>query len=78
MAKTRIDEGGVRAQGIAENLYKCRGVDDPLRSAVDGWMSSKGHRNNILGADFTHTGVGIAVAEDGTIYFTQLFASSPY
>lgn len=78
LARSRIDEGGIRTNASAENLFKCRGVDDPLRSAVDGWMSSKGHRENILNGDFTHTGVGVAVADDGTIYFTQLFATAPY
>jgi uncharacterized protein YkwD len=62
---------------VAENLYKCRGVDDPLVAAVEGWMESKGHRKNILGVEYTHTGVGIAVGADGTIYFTQLFTRPP-
>jgi hypothetical protein len=27
----------------------------------------------MLTAEFAETGVGVAVAEDGTLYFTQLF-----
>ena len=77
MAEQRVQASDVRVDGVAENLYKCRGVDDPLVAVVDGWMGSKGHRENILGDAYTHTGVGVAVAADGTIYFTQLFTRPP-
>jgi uncharacterized protein YkwD len=77
MARQRVEDGGVQVNGVAENLYKCRGVDDPLVATVEGWMESKGHRKNILGVEYTHTGVGIAVGADGTIYFTQLFTRPP-
>lgn len=36
------------------------------------WVNSSGHKKNIEG-DYTHTGVGIAEAKDGSIYFTQIF-----
>ncbi|OJW84359.1 MAG: hypothetical protein BGO69_11435 [Bacteroidetes bacterium 46-16] len=39
------------------------------------WLKSGGHRRNIEG-DFNYTGIGVAEAEDGTIYFTQLFILS--
>lgn len=45
-----------------------------LSETVKGWMRSYGHRQNILNPRYTHTGVGIAVAEDGvTYYLTQNF-----
>jgi uncharacterized protein YkwD len=40
--------------------------------AMEGWLNSLGHKNNIEG-DFTHIGVGIAEAKDGTLYYTQIF-----
>lgn len=39
---------------------------------VDMWLKSPGHKRNIEG-NFTLTGIGIAQAEDGYLYFTQIF-----
>ena len=50
-----------------------KGHDDPVNMAVESWMGSKGHRKNILDGGFRQTAVGVAVTEDGTFYFTQLF-----
>jgi uncharacterized protein YkwD len=42
--------------------------------AVEEWMSSSGHRENILKSEFDKTGIGIAVDSDGiTYYMTQNF-----
>ena len=38
----------------------------------NGWLNSEGHRNNMLSEATTHIGVGIARAEDGSYYYTQL------
>lgn len=40
-------------------------------AAVQGWLSSPGHRSNIEGS-FTATGIGVVKGELG-LYFTQLF-----
>ena len=40
--------------------------------AVDGWLRSPHHRENIEGS-FDRTGVGIVRSSDGTYYFTQIF-----
>jgi uncharacterized protein YkwD len=42
------------------------------RFIMKSWMSSPGHRENILGADFTHLGVGVA-AVGREVRATQLF-----
>ncbi|MEP4533446.1 MAG: CAP domain-containing protein [Cyclobacteriaceae bacterium] len=39
---------------------------------MEGWLDSKGHRENIEG-DYTHIGIGVAASSDGTMYFTQIF-----
>lgn len=44
----------------------------PPDGVVAGWMGSPGHRANILG-DYTHIGIGYAVAGDGTPYYVQTF-----
>ena len=41
---------------------------------VDQWMASPGHRANLLRADHTTMGMGVAVAEDNRLYATQVFA----
>jgi uncharacterized protein YkwD len=58
---------------LAENIAESAGADDPVESAVKGWLDSAGHRANLLDGEFTRTGVGIAATEDWEFYFTQLF-----
>src|SRR5579872_2107855 len=41
------------------------------REVVDGWLHSAGHRLNIEG-DFRLTGIGVAEASNGMVYFTQI------
>lgn len=41
--------------------------------AVEGWMKSSGHRENILDASYDRTGIGVAIAKDGKVYLTQNF-----
>jgi len=55
---------------VAENV-----ASGPMnaREVVDGWLHSPGHRRNIEG-DFRLTGIGVASARNGMIYFTQIFA----
>lgn len=76
-AQHRVKAAGLEFRRLAENIQKSRGYDDPAEEAVEGWMNSRGHREAILEPDFRETGVGVAVAEDGTIYFTQLFLRRP-
>ena len=41
-------------------------------AAMSSWLKSAGHKKNLEG-DFTHFGVGVAQASNGTLYFTQIF-----
>ena len=61
--------------GVAENVFMLLNLPDPAAVAVGGWIDSPGHRQNIEG-DYDLTGVGIARAEDGSLYFTQIFVKS--
>jgi uncharacterized protein YkwD len=63
--------GGWRALG--ENIAYNQGFDDPAGFVVERWMTSSKHRDNILNGGFTHTGLGVARAADGRIFFTQVF-----
>ena len=58
---------------IGENIATNRGFKSPLESAVQSWMNSPGHRENILKGAWHETGIGVAVKVDGTYFFTQVF-----
>ncbi len=64
---------------IGENIYMGNRLDYATdikiqaRLIVDGWMTSPGHRRNILDPNYTHLGVGVS-ARDKTCYATQVFA----
>ena len=56
----------------AENVAYNQGYSDPVNQAVQGWLQSAGHRQNIEGA-FDLTGIGVAQNAKGEYYFTQIF-----
>jgi uncharacterized protein YkwD len=56
----------------AENVAYNYGELDPTTRAVQGWLSSPGHRRNLEGS-FTLTGIGVARNARGEIAFTQIF-----
>ena len=45
---------------------------------VDSWANSSGHRQNMLDADYTAAGAGIAQDPFGMYYIVQLFAGGDY
>ena len=45
--------------GMGENLAYNKGVWDSCKCAVDSWISSEGHRKNLVG-NWTHCGVASA------------------
>lgn len=70
----RAQSSGIRGwRGIGENLFYCDGYDDFSSVAVKGWLSSSGHRKNMLNPEWTATGIGIASDSLGRIYITQVF-----
>lgn len=73
----RVKSAKIRYERMAENIAVNLGADDPVDVAVQGWLASKHHRENILNGAFLLTGVGIAESEDGELYFTQLFLTPP-
>lgn len=62
----------INLQGAAENLAYNQGYDDPVKTAVEGWIKSPGHHKNMIG-DFDLTGVGVARNEKGEYYLNQIF-----
>ena len=62
-----------------ENIWSGKGQDYSdskliARVIVDSWMTSPGHRANILNPDYTHLGVGVGVL-DREIRATQNFVT---
>jgi uncharacterized protein YkwD len=50
-----------RQYSSGENLAWGTGFEASPVEVVDGWMHSRGHRENILRDAFTHMGVGVTV-----------------
>ncbi|AWH91224.1 CAP domain-containing protein [Dietzia lutea] len=63
--------GGWRSFG--ENVLQNYERATP-QQLVDQWMRSPSHRDNILDSRHTSMGMGAAVAADGKLYATQVFA----
>jgi uncharacterized protein YkwD len=55
---------------IAENVAE--GFPN-AETVVQGWMTSSGHRHNVLDGGVVETGIGIARAPGGGLYFCQVF-----
>ncbi|MBW4540998.1 MAG: CAP domain-containing protein [Myxacorys chilensis ATA2-1-KO14] len=68
--KNTVKRGFYRA--AAENVAYNMGYDNPGAKAVQGWLTSSGHRHNIEG-QYTVTGVGVSKNVKGEYYFTQIF-----
>ena len=61
---------GYSFSGVGENIAHHANVT----KAQAAYMSSPGHRQNILGSQWTKVGIGICYDASGFIYLTQLFA----
>ena len=74
---TRSDEVLAHKQNpssTGENVFMGIGYQerDLASIAVDAWIQSRGHRENIE-KNFVYTGIGIAVGKGNSVYFTQFF-----
>jgi uncharacterized protein YkwD len=78
MVFDQMNAEGIPYQMAGENI--ARNHEDPAISAEvahDGFVNSPEHAENDLDPSFNSVGIGVAVARDGTIYFTELFAELP-
>lgn len=67
---TMIKAYGISYSAAGENI--AMGQTTPSE-VMKSWMSSQGHRSNILNASFTQIGVGLAIGGTGKYYWTQMF-----
>ncbi|MBM4275843.1 MAG: CAP domain-containing protein [Deltaproteobacteria bacterium] len=77
--KDRFAEKSMVPARVGENIMKGSRHDPSdiktmARVIVDGFMTSPGHRANILNPEYTHLGVGVTVA-GSQIRATQLFST---
>jgi uncharacterized protein YkwD len=68
----RIRAAGYSYSGIAENIAAGQRT---AASVVGGWLSSPGHRRNMLNCAYTEIGVGVARGGSYGIYWTQDFGT---
>ena len=61
---------GYSYRGVGENIAHYSDVE----KAEAAFMSSQGHRHNLLGSQWEKVGVGVALDEYGFVYVTELFA----
>lgn len=69
-----LKDHGIAYRVAGENLaFNTYGNGQTVAAAERALMNSPSHRANILRPDYTHVGVGVAVAPDGRFLYTQLF-----
>jgi uncharacterized protein YkwD len=66
----RIEAADYRWNAVGENV--AFGQANAAK-VLDSWMHSRGHRANILNANFTEMGAGYAVDRTGRPYYVQVF-----
>jgi uncharacterized protein YkwD len=54
-------------------VYDWNSLEEIAQSTVNGWMTSPGHRQNILTSTYDREGIGVAVASDDKVYITEDF-----
>ena len=59
-------------KGAGENVLKTDDPNEVAHRAVDVWLHSPHHLENIRG-DFNYSGLGVWRDDSGVIYFTQFF-----
>jgi len=60
----RSEQAGYCYRSVGENVFWGFATSDRYtpspRKAMDGWLNSTGHRNNLLSSNFTQAGFGLA------------------
>jgi len=67
---TVFEQADVSQRPSGENIHRAM---HSAESAMNGWMSSEGHRNNILREQATTIGVGFYRDEAGRLFWVQVF-----
>lgn len=73
----RLHAGGATGFTLAAENAGMTSRPDPNREILQGWLNSDVHRRNLYAPPFNATGIGVAQASDGTLYYTQLYITIP-
>ena len=73
----RLGAAGISGFTMAAENVGQTNRSEPNREILEGWKQSPAHRENLLSRPMNATGVGIARAPDGRLFYTQLYASFP-
>ena len=71
--ETTLFEKGIILGDGTNPFFTWSGMGDIATKAIDGWMSSDGHRENLLNAGYTRQGLGVAISEDDKVLITEMF-----
>jgi uncharacterized protein YkwD len=61
----------IAAENIARNNYP---DSQAVNVAMDGFLNSQSHKENIIDSRFKNVGIGVATGTDGMKYFAVVFA----
>lgn len=70
--KQRVSVIPISYNSASENVAYNQGYSDPAAQAVEAWINSRKHLENIQGS-FHLTGVGVAINDRRQVYITQIF-----
>lgn len=73
---TILKDYKISYMAAGENIaYTSKGYGVNAKVVSQMWYNSPGHRANMLSGSYGKIGIGIAVADNGDIYYTQLFTN---
>lgn len=73
----RLGRAGVEGFAMAGENVGLTSRPSPNDEILQGWIRSPVHRENLVAPAYNATGLGVARAGDGTLYYTQLYLSFP-
>ena len=73
----RLERAGLSGFSLAAENAGLTSKAEPNRAILSGWLASPTHRENLHAPPWNATGIGVAQAPDGTLYFTQLYVTYP-
>jgi len=68
---TVLKQAEIPYRAAGENLFAANILD--AKAALQGWLDSAAHRENLLRDSFTATGLAIVDGGDGYYYYAQIF-----
>lgn len=70
LTHSRLNIGGTNFSSMGENIAEGY---ETIEDVIHGWMTSTGHRRNILNNSYTHAGFGYAKKNNGPPYWCAVF-----